>query len=157
MALRREILSPTNCEKNCDGSWSQSANVFCSDVAGTFSEFATWQNSGKGIINCCILLYCFALQGSALCGVRFKTGKAAALPVAKQYRLQSKDLYLLGGHRYWCSETSGRSRKYGHKKCPESLLGRLSPPLELCSSVSFRRGKGTKKNGTNKQISKNFT
>ena len=23
----------------------------------------------------------------------------------------SEDLNLLGGHRYWCSETSGRSRK----------------------------------------------
>ncbi len=45
----------------------------------------------------------------------YETEKAAALPVAKHHRLRPRTQYLLGGHRYWCSETSGRSRKYEHK------------------------------------------
>ena len=46
-------------------------------------------------------------------------------------QISVRGLYILpGGHRFWCSEVSGRPRKYEHKKCPESLLGRLSPPTE---------------------------
>ena len=82
----------------------------------------------------------------------YETEKAAALPVVKHIETSSKDLYLLGGHRYWCSETSGRSRKYEHKKCPELLLGRLSPPLERTALYMFDGGKGTKKSRTSKEI-----
>ena len=118
-------------------------------------------------VNCCILLYVFRLQGIRPARFWFprreycfpsmgifvsqygnyfplRTGKAAALPVAKHIETLSEDLYLLGGHRYWCSETSGRSRKYGHKKCPESLLGRLSPPPEQTALYVFRDGKSMK-------------
>ena len=80
------------------------------------------------------------------------TEKAAALPVAKLSRFTVRGLiFLLGGHRLWCSEdhVSSVSIKE-HKKCPELLLGRLSPPPELCSSAKFRDGKDRQKS-RNKQ------
>lgn len=66
------------------------------------------------LADCCIIVSCLAARSA----FPYETEKAAALPVVKHIETSSKDLYLLGGHRYWCSETSGRSRKYEHKKMP---------------------------------------
>ena len=73
----------------------------------------------------------------------YVTGKAAAFPVAKHVDLQSKDfIFLPGCHRYWCSEDHVSSEVSNeHKKCPELLLGRLSPPLELYSSTCLAMAK----------------
>ena len=59
---------------------------------------------------------------------------------------------VLGGHRLWCSEVSGRPRKYEHKKCPELLLGRLSPPLERTALLCLAVAKVSKNPGTAKRF-----
>lgn len=124
-------------------------------TAGTLSpgeeggpSFRTWILSDS-----CMIVSCLAARSA----FPYETEKAAALPVVKHIETSSKDLYLLGGHRYWCSETSGRSRKYEHKKCPELLLGRLSPPLERTALYMFDGGKGTKKSRTSKEIREKFS
>ena len=65
-------------------------------------------------------------------------------------------LILLGGHRYWCSEVSGRPRKYEHKKCPESSLGRLSPPTELTALHCLAMAKVRKNPEPPKKFGKKF-
>ena len=81
-----------------------------------------------------------------------KDRESGSPPCRETIETSSEDLYLLGGHRYWCSETSGRSRKYGHKKCPESLLGRLSPPPEQTALNCFAMAKVSKNPETSKRF-----
>ena len=72
----------------------------------------------------------------------YETEKAAAFPVAKHIDFSPRTLFLLGGHRYWCSEDHVSSEvSMSIKKCPEYLLGRLSPPLELSCSMCLAMAK----------------
>ena len=57
----------------------------------------------------------FSIQGSALFGIS-RQGKRQPSLSLNNTDFRHWDVFLyLGGHRYWCSETSVRSRKYEHK------------------------------------------
>ena len=111
-------------------------------------SFRMWILSDFSLISSCL---------TARSAFPYETEKAAALPVAKQSRLRPRTCILLGGHRYWCSETSGRSRKYGHKKCPELLLGRLSPPPERTALLCLAMAKVSKNPETCKRFREIFS
>ena len=82
------------------------------------------------------------------------TGKAAAFPVVKRNRLCPRTKYLLGGHRYWCSEDHVSSKVSNEqKKCPESYVsGVFHRPRSLLLYV-FSDGKGRKKSRNFQEIS----
>ena len=87
----------------------------------------------------------------------YETEKAAALPVAKHIETLSEDLYLLGGHRYWCSETSGRSRKYvSIKNALSHDSGVFHRPRSKPLSMYFAMAKVRKNPEPPKKFGKNF-
>ena len=107
----------------------------------------------------CLIVSCLAARSA----FPYETEKAAALPVVKHIETSSKDLYLLGGHRYWCSETSGRSRKYVSIKNALSHDSGVfhrpwSEPLSICLTVAKVRKnpEPPKKFGKNFHLSLDF-
>ena len=78
--------------------------------------------------------------------------KETAVPVAKHIDSVPRTLYLLGCSLLWPNETSCRSRKYVHKKCP--MLCRTSFTARGTSSFYvFSDGKGKKKSRNLQEIS----
>ena len=77
--------------------------------------------------------------------------KETAVPVAKHIDSVPRTLYLLGCSLLWPNETSCRSQKYEHKKCPmlcrTSFTARGTSPFYVFSDC-----KGKKKSRISKEI-----